>query len=242
MLLTSRAFSRILASLLFAVSTPLGVAFAGMIDFESLPGGTAVDGLPVGMQYYGSAGMGLGVDLDGDGHADALPTLEHTGVETDWAFVNDVDHKDDEALPGYEAQLGTWTLRSGIAHASQSLLITYAGGVRDASGEIWDIDGNPEQGTEQWRIDALAVDGTVLASVLSPLGDTIDPDSLNAKPWSFDFHRATDDVFSLRIDFVGTKTFGLGVAFDHLYCAVPEPGTLVLIGLGVAMLGRARRR
>jgi len=242
MSLATRAFSRILASLLLAASTPFGVAWAGMIDFESMPGGSCADGLPIDAQYFATAGMRFAVDLDGDGHADAQPTLEQAGVDSGWAFVNDFDHQDDEALPAYTAQLGTWMLRSGIAHAGQSLLITYGGGVHDAAGEIWDIDGNPEQGTEQWRIDALAFDGTVLASVLSPLGTTIDTGSLNGKPWSFDFDRATDDVFGLRITFLGTKTFGLGAAFDHFYCTIPEPGTLALVGLGVALLARTRRR
>jgi PEP-CTERM motif-containing protein len=240
MSLASRAFARIFASLFLAVSTPFGVATAGMIDFESLPGGMPADGAPVGTQYFGTAGMRFGVDLDGDGHADAQPTFEHAGIDDGWAFVNDFDHKDDEALPAYAAQLGTWMLRSGISHAGQSLLITYGGGVHDAAGEIWDIDGNPEQGTEQWRIDALGVDGAVLATMLSPLGTTIDTDSLNAKPWSFDIDRATDDVFGLRITFVGTKTVGLGAAFDHFYCTIPEPGTLALVGLGVALLARRR--
>jgi hypothetical protein len=240
MSLASRAFARILA-VLFA-STPFGVASAGMIDFESLPGGACADGLSIDAQYFATQGMRFGVDLDGDGRPDAQPALEQAGVDSGWAFVNDFDHRDDEALPAYAAQLGAWMLRSGISHAGQSLLVTYGGGVRDAAGAIWDIDGNPEQGTEQWRVDALAFDGTVLASVLSPLGTTIDANSLNAMPWSFDFDRATDDVFGLRIEFVGTKTAGLGAAFDHFYCTIPEPGTLALVALGVAVLGRTSRR
>ena len=241
-LASARAASRLLFAFVLLAAVGPDLAPAAMIDFES-PGN--VDGTPVGDQYLASDAMGFALDLDGDGHADpgALPKLERRGADAGWAFVNDTHHADDEARPGYEAQLGDWMLAAmPIQSAGKALIVSYAEPVRLASGVIWDIDGNPMQGTEQWRIDALAVDGSVLASVLSPLGEHLDDSGLNAKPWEFWFDRDGADIGSLRIEFVGTKTVGLGVAFDQFYCAVPEPGTLVLLASGVALLARARRR
>lgn len=231
---------------LFALVAPLHAytASAAMIDFETLPGEPMTDGISIGAQYFAGQGMSFGLDLDGDGFADAgvMPTLEHIGVDTGWGFVNDVDHMDDEALPEYGSNLGTWLLATPIQSIGAALLITYSGGTDVASGEIWDIDGNLEQGTERWRIDALAMDGSVLASILSPIGDSYTPESLNATPWTFEFDRELADIWGLRIEFVGTKTWGLGAGFDNFYGTVPEPGTLAMLALGIGFLGRRARR
>jgi hypothetical protein len=61
-------------------------------------------------------------------------------------------------------------------------------------------------------------------------------------PWHFAFTRETADLFGIRIEFVGSKTWGIGAGFDRFWCAVPEPGTLSLLALGVAVLGAPRRR
>jgi len=50
------------------------------------------------------------------------------------------------------------------------------------SGQIWDIDGGPNIGTERYRIVARRSNGDVIESILSPLGDRDGPNSLDARP------------------------------------------------------------
>ena len=240
---SARSISQLLLLGLLAAPLGAGVAVAGVVDFETLPGAVTADGVPIGTQYLAGYEMAFGLDVDGDGFADpgALPLLESVGEDDGWAFVNDIDSSSEKTLPGYEAQLGAWTLALPDHLPGTALLISYASPMREAGADIWDIDGNPLQGTEQWQIDALAVDGSVLATILSPLGESLGPESLNAMPWRFDFEREAAEIFGLRIAFVGSKTWGLGASFDHFWCAVPEPGALSLLAIGVALLGAARR-
>ena len=237
-----RALSRLLL-LLAALVAPLraGDAHATTIDFETILWPS--DGMPLDGQYLAGHYTSFALDTDGDGIADpgAYPLLEQVGPDDGWAFVNDVDSSSEKAWPGYEEQLGAWTLALPTHGPGVALLVAYDVAMRLVAGDIWDIDGNAEQGTEQWRLDALAADGSVLESILSPLGESLDADGLNAKPWHYAFDREGADIWALRIDFVGSKTWGLGVAFDGFSSDVPEPGTLSLLALGAALLGTARR-
>ena len=244
---TQPALSWLRLLLLAIVAAPLGAggASANTVDFESLPGGVTEDGVPIGSQYLATHAMAFGLEFDGARVAgpSALPRLERVGDDddSDWAFVNDIDSSSEKAMPGYEAELGEWTLALPTHLPGAALLVQYASPMSAAGAAIWDIDGNPNQGTERWRVDALAFDGSVLASILSPLGESLDDESLNAMPWNFAFERETADIFGLRIAFVGSKTWGIGAGFDHFWCAVPEPGTLSLLAVGAALLGAARR-
>jgi hypothetical protein len=228
-----------------AVLLTAPAASATTLSFESLHGATPTDGTALSTQYAAAYGTWFAVDLDGDGVADpgVFPLFESAGYDPNgWAFVNDAVNGSDTAWAGTETELGDWMLAMPTHEGPMSLFVLYASPLALAGGTIWDIDGNAEQGTEQWRIDALGFDGAVLASIWSPLGEHLGADGLNAKPWHFAFEREVADVFGLRFEFVGSKRVGIGVAFDGISAAVPEPGTLMLTALGAAGLAMHRRR
>lgn len=152
--------------------------------------------------------------------------------------------------------LGTWFLRTEGSLGSRGpssvfLAITYSASVTEASGQIWDIDGLGPDASEQWLVKAFDNSGTAVASVTSPLGDTPSgTGSLNGLPWTF---KLTAGTSFNRIEFIfkGTKTEGIGLAFDNFnttssgeFTAVPEPATVWLFALGLICLalGFASRR
>jgi hypothetical protein len=110
------------------------------------------------------------------------------------------------------------------------------------SGEIWDIDGS-QGGTEQLIVDVLDASNNVLTSQLSPLGNSL---ALDGLPWTFSFSGLPAGVDKVRLTFVGTKTSGIGLAFNNFSptTAVTEPGGASLLGLGAAitLVKFARRR
>ena len=67
---------------------------------------------------------------------------------------------------------------------------------------------------EQWRVDALDAGDHVIASQLSPLG-TGSPGPYDAKPWTFAFSNLPSGFDKVRMTFIGTKTNGVGLAFNN---------------------------
>jgi hypothetical protein len=118
-------------------------------------------------------------------------------------------------------------------------------------GQIWDIDGTNVNNTEQWRIDARNLNGTLLGSILSPLGTANTAATLDGRPWTFGFDETSPFLNQIaRLDFVftGSKTTGLGVAFDNFQSGtgpdapVPEPGTWAMLIAGFGLVGAMARR
>lgn len=123
-----------------------------------------------------------------------------------------------------------------------------SGSPTQASGQIWDIDGDAGF-TEQFRIKAWAADGvTELASVVSPVGTLHGITSLDGMPWEFSI-ASPGDLVAIRfitINFIGTKTTGIGLAFDNFNAVgsvIPEPSTYALLfGLTAITAAHSRRR
>jgi hypothetical protein len=125
-------------------------------------------------------------------------------------------------------QLGLFFLRSpeGQLQAGDvGLRIDYGNnaGMRYAAGEIWDIDGDPPNHSERWQIDAFNAANQIIASQTSPLGIVRDdPNSLDSLPWLFEFS-THQDIAYIKVEFIGTKAEGVGLAFNNFTTAITLP-------------------
>lgn len=231
-------------------------ASAALLGFEpdgmgNLPDGTAAaDDLAITDQFAPEFGVRFGIDNDLDGFADAgtFAVLEDTHDDSPNGFLDDPTGTGDLERPGLEGALGDYFLRTPNnleSDALVNLIVTFDSDlVNRVVGEIWDIDGNSSQGTEQWRVIAYAADRSVLGTIDSPIGTTTsNSNPLQAGPWAWGFDFGDDaTVAAVGFQFVGTKQTGIGLAFDNFaYFEVPGPGPLALLAAaGVVALRRGR--
>lgn len=228
----------------FALFAAVG-ASASVINFENAPSLGLHDNDPVTNQFA----SGYGVTFDGGyleeaGDADAGPQGFGSKPYSDH---RDTARPTASGVPG----LGNWFLRSkdGLNYTGSTtnhvfLTVNYDNPVSQASGQIWDIDGNTKQGTEQWLVQAFS-NGTKVTNLndLSPLGTHTGKNSLNALPWKFDLNAGDATFDQIQIIFKGSKTHGVGLAFDNfspsslVITAVPGPGALWLFVFGLGLLG-----
>jgi hypothetical protein len=151
-------------------------------------------------------------------------------------FTNNAVSTSDIANGGLASQLGNFFLRQlQPGSPPPPFVIDYntSQTIWGLSGEIWDIDGTPTD-TEKWLVQVLDSANNVLTSQTSPTG--VDG-TLDGLPWVFTFTGLPSGVDKLRITFTGTKTSGLGLAFNNFQplIPVPEPGGAVLASF--ALLG-----
>ncbi|MEM9004259.1 MAG: PEP-CTERM sorting domain-containing protein [Cyanobacteria bacterium P01_F01_bin.86] len=229
---------------------------SSFVDFES-PGVLGLGDNSAVSDQYADFGFSFGLDNDLDGTADAgiAPVLEQKGKANRDGFVNAGKGSNDVAADGYfdedkgityADRLGDYFLRTGgLGGNGGNLLITYTEGTSAASGELWDIDGNKNwfgagrDRTEQWEVQALGADNTVLESVLSPLGNAA-RGGLDGKPWLWSFERDSSDIKAIRFVFTGdSPARNVGLAFDNFSAYsvegkdVPEPASAI----GLMVLG-----
>ncbi len=221
---------------------------------------SAVNNEPITDQFAALFGVEFSiVDPFTMQRVNALPLLTQVGPNFDGTFPNQddgflsqINDSFDEARPGFEDELGGWFLRtkSPIDANPGSLLMTMTDGPANyVTGQIWDIDGDLSEdagiaiGTEQWRVVALDADMNEIDAIISPVGDSPDPDvnPYESAPWTWVFDRAESDIFAVRIDFIGTRVAGAGLGFDN-FSTVPTPGVATLLGLGALTLTKRRRR
>ncbi|NEQ37292.1 MAG: hypothetical protein F6K40_13855, partial [Okeania sp. SIO3I5] len=123
----------------------------------------------------------------------------------------------DTAAPGFEERLGSFFLRGvgSIANVGESVLISYTSPTRAASAEIWDIDPRGGGTFEQWEVQALGSNLSVIDSIVSPAGTfPLETAPLEASPWFWSFDRPQKDIHAVRLVYTGSAR-GVGLAFDN---------------------------
>lgn len=245
-------------------------AGASFITFERLPdGSTPVDNTRLLAPYAIDGGGTVSFFFDRNNNltpdqGDAPGWFEQVGNNNPDGFFSQWNSElagraiHDRARQGFEAQLGRFFLRQpdGIGPVPAPFVILYdtSQTIRELSGEIWDIDGRASN-TEQWRVEVLDAAANVLAVRDSPLGNLGQgPDSLDSLPWTFAFRGLPDGVRAVRLTFIGSKSDGVGLAFNNFSAVsaqgfvIPEPSSLLMAGVGAAgllgslRLGRVRAR
>jgi len=205
-------------------ATPLS---AQVITFETNPAGApSTDDAALGLAAaytVGPLSIRFGIDGDLNGVPETTAFFERSGPDVIDGFV--ACNGNDVAAPGFAPQLGGFFLRASPGGDFGVLIITYSGGVvNGASGEIWDIDGL-SSGTERYRVRAFDSGGALLATIDSPVS-TQDSGcantELDGKPWTFNFF-ATPGIARITIDFTGTKTNGIGLAFNNFNATGEQP-------------------
>ncbi|MCY2989590.1 MAG: Ig-like domain-containing protein, partial [Planctomycetota bacterium] len=185
-------------------------AFQSFVNFSSIPGGTAVEGLPISNQFAAINGVSFSYS---DG---TFPLLAEVGdqawgsppVVDAFAFYNNSGVSGNDSLNAGQPSIGQFFLTDntpgyGTAANNPDLLITYTVATAAASAQILDIDGS-----ESWTIEALDATGAVIGTkILTPA--STGAGNGKAATWSFSFAAALIKTIRLR---AGTAFTGLGFA------------------------------
>lgn len=238
-------FPRLLTLILFVLVSQF--THAGVIDFETNAlGQTPTDNevMPLNQSFQvDGVSISFGFDTDFDGIVDSPAAFEQSGYQgagEDTGFWG-IDGAKDTAAPGFENVLGDFFLRQQNPYQPFGVfVISYdsVDKISAASGEIWDIDGNTIN-NEQFTVKAFE-DQALLQTIQSPIGNTLD---LDGKPWRFGFENLSN-ITRIEISFSGTKTKGIGLAFDNFYpeknkaapTAVSEPNMPLLLMVSIALI------
>lgn len=215
----------------FCIAAALWASFVGwsasaqagfIVDFETVPGGSPSEGLPINTQYAASTGMTF--SLLGGGS----PVLAETGAPL--AAFQGVDALPDTMAPGQGA--GSFFLTTaGVLTMSTpaTLVVDLAVSRGRVSGYVLDLDGY-----EAWRVDAYdALHNLVESTSLT----TSSPNAGNGLATRWSFLREENDISQIQIVYTGGLQWQVGFAFDNFSAShAPLPSSLALLLTGGASL------
>lgn len=237
------------------VSSLMAPAHAGLIDFESLPGGgTPTDNQELTSSYSdGATNVTFGFDTNDDFVIDLNARLENRGGADAISGYLATNHDDADQSTGGVG--GDWMLREpgGVTNsaaespivnmgAGDDFLILYSGLLpTSAAGQIWDWDNN-----EAWLISAFDSSNALISEIST--GINTDPNrggTYDGRPLEFSFSGLSSAIAMIRISFTGTAA-NAGFAFDNFNANeatsfIPEPGPLALLMAGLMGLGYRNR-
>ena len=195
------------------------------IDFETIPGGTPIEGLHISNQFQATHGVTF--SLLGGGS----PVLAKVGAPQT-AFQG-YELNPDQPAPGTNAGSFFLTDDGVVAGPPAPLLVDYTAPVSAASGILLDIDG-----TEQWTLTAFDASMISLATLVLPPNNVIDG---SATFWSFNL--GSPVITRIEFQYTGIVTTAVGLAFDNFSpSSVPEPGIGILLAAGFGACARRRLR
>ena len=187
-----------------AVTAPAGPG-CETLDFETIPGATAAEGLAVRDQYERALGMTF--RLEGGG----APTLAAVGRPTA-AFEASAGPDTPDAGQG----VGRFFLTDDgdlSGDEAPPLVVAFASPVQQAAGVLLDVDGD-----ERFTIEARDASGAVVDRVVIADGDEGTGDGA-ATLWAI--ARPVPDVASIRI--AGERPRGrFGLGFDNFTTCAPS--------------------
>ena len=129
------------------------------------------------------------------------------------------------------ALMGNYFLRT-TTYSRDSLAVQYSTAVAAASFEIWDLDGNGTDG-ERWKITTYNGNWLTPASSQETALILVNADDASYDGQCLNVVLAGGTFDRFVIEFTGTKTSNVGLAFNNFNTtAVPEPATFLLFGLG----------
>ena len=218
-------------------------ASAQAIDFETLPDGSPViDEMFISDQF--EADFGVRFDL-----VDPVtllpvgsPQIAQVGApQTAFNGCGPDTPLDDQ-------QIGSFFLTddTSVSNVAGTLLLSYSSPVAQSAGAVLDVDTRSSGAFEEWTIEALASDMSVLETrvITAPSG----PDTCNirqgpgdARAIGFVFDRAVADIHFIVLRYTGTATSSIGLAFDNFSpTSIPDaPGVTLTDPSGIACFGDA---